>query len=203
MNSVKRKKLCLRGFVGPLGDDIPSIFPIVAGVLLFVGTVAYAVDLVNQKNSYLEIRKAGLGLSYLVTEKGVVTQKSFSEKCPIIQRYGTANAVKFIVTIKRYCTKIILGTEASEYASPYYVEKSDAPNKDRDEPGHTWLHCSNVGGDEKELEKLGLTQWPPPTPTAIRAPKNAVLLNYPAAVPCPETSSATNGLGMINVIVWR
>jgi hypothetical protein len=181
-----------KGFVGPLGDDIPSIFPIVAGVLLFIGTLVYAFGLVQEKNQYLEIRRAGMTLSYIMTEKGVMpTEAEFKAKCDLLLKTADTNRVYVLVTLKRYCKTVELfqgGPGEKPELSPFFVEKFSGDAEADSGNGRTWLYCSN---DENVAEG------------GFQQPKNAVLLNYPIAVPCPTQSSPTRGVGLINVIVWR
>ncbi len=183
-----------RGFVGPLGDDLPSIFPIIAAVLLFVGTLAYANDLVLQKTRALETRQAALGLSYIVTEKGLINNRTEFEKntCDdFLKKYAVSNRIQFLVTVKRYC----------KYVQFYYPEENPGPEKMRLSPayleksdnemqGQTWAYCTNAkNARNREL---------------LSVPEDAVTLTYPMAVPCPVTPGLpTNGLGLINVIAWK
>ena len=163
-----------RAFVGPLGDDIPSIFPIVAGVLLFISTMAYAASLVAEKNSYLEIRKASLGLSYLVSARGQMTKADLEAICEDkLRKYGTNSRVKFLVTLNRECGGYVFDTDP---LAPYAVSAA-------------YGYCSNL--DDAAIVGSEIS---------ARSP---VVLNYPVAVPCPEEESPTEGFGMINVIVWR
>lgn len=200
-----------RGFVGPLGDDIPSIFPIVAAVLLFIGTLAYANGLVQGKNRILDTRQAALGLSYIVTEKGLIDKSDEFEKITCedhLKKYALSNQVKFLVTVKRYCDSIQFyyprNSPQPEEAklSPDYLEKTPtqpAPGQSGVLQGHTWTYCTNAK-DAKENAMLAV-------------PENAVVLTYPVAVPCPKVPAAgappnsatipTDGLGLINVIAWK
>jgi len=178
-----------RGMIGPLGDDIPSIFPIVASVLLFTGTVLYALDLVQQKNVYLEIRRGATALSYAVTEKGFVENQTFKDACETrLKPLGEAKSVTFLITIKRFCDGIPLEKQSDPATypkqSPYFVDESTTADE-------TWLYCTN----EKTLAT--------PTATLFPEPKRVSVMNYPVAVPCPDTNSPTRGLGIINVIAWK
>lgn len=175
-----------KAVIGPLGDDIPSIFPIIAAVMLFTGTVLYALTLVDEKNAYLEIRRGAMTLSYAVTEKGVTDADGFGKMCEEkLKPLGTAKNVNFLVTVKRYCGGISvqnLAEQSPETYGPYFVDESEAE-------GDTWLYCTNY-------ESM-------PTGTAFPQPARNVLMNYPSAVPCPDADSPTRGIGMINVIAWR
>lgn len=195
-----------RGFVGPLGDDLPSIFPIITAVLLFVGTLAYANGLVAAKNRTLETRQSALGLSYIVTERGLIDNQSEFEKTTCedhLKKYAVSNHIQFVITVKRYCLeppgshgirfyypKENPGLEEKRL-SPTYLEKTDT---DSNNPsvvyGHTWTYCTNVPNARNN--------------DLLNVPADAVAFTYPVAVPCPLTSQLpTNGLGIINVIAWK
>ena len=92
-----------RGFIGPIGDDIPSIFPIMAGIVLFIATLIYANSEFEAKTAAINLRKAGLDLSYIVIEKGYVNQNGFEETCNLLKPSATKNNVKFAVML-RDCT---------------------------------------------------------------------------------------------------
>ena len=187
-----------RGFVGPLGDDLPSIFPIVAAVLLFIGTLVYANGLVEGKNRLLETRQAALGLSYIVTEKGLINNRTNFETTACndhLKKYALSNRIQFAVTVKRYCQTIQFyypkSSPQPEKAklSPAYIEKNDAQMQ-----GQTWAYCTNV------VDKNGN----PPASGLLAVPEDAVVLTYPIAVPCPLIPQLpTNGLGLVNVIAWK
>lgn len=175
-----------KGFVGPLGDDIPSIFPMVAGIMLFVGTLAFAGDLVAQKNSLLEVRKAAVSLSYIVTDKGMVTRESWDAKCVALKKAGKANNVRVLATVKRFCGEVVFPDPNQQpppepQLSPYYAGESNALRS-------TWRYCSDDWtAGQLPFEKL---RYP-------------VIFNYPVAVPCPDESSPGYGPGILNLIVWR
>lgn len=189
-----------KGFIGPLGDDIPSIFPIVFAVILFTGTVLYANQLIAQKAKMLEIREGALALSYLVTEKGFVETLPSPFKTSLgltceekVKTLAGSKGVTFLITLKRFCNGIpadfastnpVLNPYSStEEPSPFYVAKSS-------DAGSTWDYCTNL-------------PTPPLIDELFPQPPNSVVLSYPVAVPCPDEDSFTNGVGVINVIAWK
>ncbi|MFQ5406257.1 MAG: hypothetical protein ACE5DI_03825, partial [Candidatus Micrarchaeia archaeon] len=90
-----------RGFLGPLGDDIPSIFPIVAGVLLFLGASLYVNNALDQKNADLQLKKAALELSYTAIEKGFIDADTFKTRCSErVRPTGNRNNVVFAMILK-------------------------------------------------------------------------------------------------------
>ncbi len=124
-----------RGFIGPIGDDIPSIFPIIAGIVLFIATLIYANNEFSSKNDAINLRKAGLDLSYIVVEKGYVNQYGFGNTCnDLLKPSATKNGVYFAVML-RDCTtdpsESFAGTEIcsltqetnAEINSTYLTEK--------------------------------------------------------------------------------
>ena len=88
----------MKGFIGPIGDDIPSIFPIIAGITLFIGTIFYANAEAASKASQLNLRKSALELSYVALEKGYIDSISFAQDCdslakPVAQKDGVQFAL--------------------------------------------------------------------------------------------------------------
>src|SRR3989344_2121909 len=179
-----------KGFIGPLGDDVPSIFPIVFAVLLFAGTVLYANQLIEQKAKQLEIREGALALSYLVTEKGFVEKMpsgspfktSLGAACEEnVKPLASSKSVTFIITLKRFCNGIPIEFDGEK--SPFFI--ADSPLE-----GSTWDYCTNMPS-------------PPSPPSLLPQPKDSVVLSYPVAVPCPDEDSFTNGIGVVNVVAWK
>jgi len=93
-----------RGFIGPIGDDIPSIFPIMAGIVLFIATLIYANDEFNSKNAGISLRKAGLDMAYIVVEKGYVNQGGFDETCEGLLKPSARKNNVFFAVMLRDCT---------------------------------------------------------------------------------------------------
>jgi hypothetical protein len=183
-----------RGFLGPIGDDIPSIFPIVFGVLLFAGAMVYSLNQLNQRDSYLDVRKATLDLSYTVMESGYISDAAFNSACTS-SYIVTANreGIRALVTVKKYCPVSVngvgpldlsaanpdnsifnVGTPASFYAS-------------------RGLYCSSENAPKNAVNYY----------VSNPQPKDYVVLNYPVAVDCSSQPGALVGVGMVNVIGWQ
>jgi hypothetical protein len=94
-----------RGFIGPIGDDIPSIFPIMAGIVLFIATLIYAQDEFGAKNAEINLRKAGLDMSYIVLEKGYIIQGSFGDTCDGLLVPASEKGGVFFAVMLRDCAK--------------------------------------------------------------------------------------------------
>ncbi|MBS3070052.1 hypothetical protein J4220_00920 [Candidatus Micrarchaeota archaeon] len=184
----------LKGYIGPLGDDIPSIFPIVFAVLIFTGTIIYANQLISEKARQLEIREGAVSLSYLVTETGFTDAQTLGKTCK--EKVGpraSSLSVKYLITLKRFCDGIPIDFKSTaselnpyspetEKTSPFYIGASTRA-------GETWVSCSNDAGV--------------PSDGIFEQPKDSVVMSFPVAVPCPEADSFTNGLGVVNVVAWK
>ena len=223
MNSEKTRTRTRtkKSFIGPLGDDIPSIFPIVFSVLLFTGSILYANQLISEKARAIEIREGAIALSYLVTEKGFMEvdvqgnpllEKTCEEK---VNPRAASLDVKYLITLKRFCKGIpssfdyndvnrVRTPARPEFLNPYFqagnsnsIEKTNAfyLAKSNDD-GETWRYCSN----SKEFEDFIKRN---PNGGLMPQPKQSVLLSYPIAVPCPNVDSFTLGLGVVNVVSWK
>jgi hypothetical protein len=192
----------MKGFVGPLGDDIPSIFPIIAGILLFMATFFYAFQAIDAKNKFLEQRKATLGLAYIITEKGFVSEDEFGKKCEnLLKPYAETHGTKFAVTVKKFCSQINLNANIFNEKTTLSEDPQtcDSGSKCSEAVG---MICMNADQEISEVKNVDAIYSP--DEYAQKAPKNMVVLNYPVAVqdPC-ETGSMLKGLGLISVIAWR
>jgi hypothetical protein len=172
----------VKGFIGPLGDDFPSIFPIVAGVVLFFGTLAYANGVIHEKDDYLEVRKAALGLSYLVTRTGSVDfgmlETPGTGACDKeLDAYAKSRGVKYQVIVKKACN----GLEFSETPEELFGLKGD----------ELYVSCGSAGEAEEESVAREALE------------SNPVIMNFPVAAGCPAYDSDTKGLGSLTVVVWR
>ena len=61
-----------RGFIGPIGDDLPSIVAIMLALGLFFSGVLFALNAYNQKLASLDLLKGGLEVSRVVLADGLV-----------------------------------------------------------------------------------------------------------------------------------
>ncbi len=194
---IEKKVQGSHGFIGPLGDDIPSIFPIVAGMLLFIGTILYANAQVDARNLELRQRETTQNLAYLATQKASLQLGEFQGICQnSLKPFAENNGLKFAVVVKRFCDK-----GCSTCGNGIDLLNSNVYNEDENIATPIEPNANNVCySDEKPDVKAQFTNA---RLDKSLAPKNAVVLIYPFTVPCPDQGSAINGLGTVNVIVWR
>ncbi|MFH1107394.1 MAG: hypothetical protein V1787_05875 [Candidatus Micrarchaeota archaeon] len=175
-----------KGFIGPLGDDIPSIFPIVTGILIFILSLVYLQQQLAVRNGYLNLKQATLDLSYLATEKGYMPQTEFEDKCGVLKETAKKNGIRFAMVLKKYCGKIDVNealtlADHDTGASLYWFGKD--------------LLCATAEDFEPESTPVAANP-----PAAVVLPsENAFILSYPMAVDCAQ---GLRGLGLLSIAGW-
>lgn len=185
-----------RGFIGPLGDDIPSIFPIVAGMLLFISTILYVNAQVDTRNLDLRQKEATQKLAYLATQKASFQIGEFESLCKnALQPFAENNGLKFAIVIKRFCNQGCLTcTKGID------LQNSNAFNEDEMITNSNDFNKNYVCTNEKpEVAQ----EYAAARASKAAAPKNTITLIYPFTVPCPDYDSSNNGLATLNVLVWK
>jgi hypothetical protein len=180
----------MRGYLGPIGDDLPSIFPIVFGVVLFIGTMMYAINDLNARNDYLDVRKATLSLSNVVMARGYLPDAYFKGACENDYTvFASREGIKALVTVKKFCPKAVSGAGPLDLGSDIFNVGAAS-----DPYAQQGLWCSSEG-------KLRNYYSATPKPTGY--PTDFVVLNFPVAVDCVQSVGNVKGVGMVNVIGWR
>jgi hypothetical protein len=175
-----------KGFIGPLGDDIPAIFPIVAGILIFITALAFIETQKTERDRYLAVRASTLKMSYILTEKGYMGDSNFEGKCTDqLKPFGAGNNLDFAVVLKKHCGPL------------HYVNEDNLK-----------IITKTIGSEEvtdklcitdEKLRQIPSESLDDAQPLDIPA-KNSVILTYPIAVDC---TGGNRGLGMIVVAGWE
>lgn len=98
-----------KGFLGPIGDDLPSLIPLLFALLIFFGTFSFSYSVFSRKNAdfardidVLNISKVLKGTNY------ILSAKSFSDSCrslnPTSLNYR-AFVTNFYTAPEVYCTQ--------------------------------------------------------------------------------------------------
>lgn len=200
MRNVSNRK-SKRGIIGPIADDVPSIFPIVFGVLLFTGTMVYALNQLGQRDAYLNLQKATLSLSSVVMESGYVSDAGFASACAS-SYVITANraGIRALVTVKKFCPKTVGGAGSVDLSSNIFdVGPAGTPYAQQG------LYCSSEGPPNNGLNYYSSCFGSSGSTATggIKCPSNFIVLNFPIAVDCTSQPGNLVGVGMVNIIGWN
>ena len=67
-----------KGFIGPIGDDLPTMLIILLALGLFFSSVVFAFDLYNQKNEALRVGRGSLEIAKVFTSRGILSEADLS-----------------------------------------------------------------------------------------------------------------------------
>jgi hypothetical protein len=82
LNKRKEKFLGRKGFIGPIGDDLPSLIPIVLSLLLFFSVFSFTLTNYDAKNSFLRQQMTLLSVARsLKGESIIVDYEAFENRC--------------------------------------------------------------------------------------------------------------------------
>ncbi len=72
-----------RGYIGPLGDDFPSIFPLMLGLIIFFSTLSLAYTAYQAKNDTVQTMRANLMISRAVRYQIYFDEDYWSYACQL------------------------------------------------------------------------------------------------------------------------
>ncbi len=117
------------GFVGPLGDDIPSIFPLVTGIIILISSIAFLSNEISTKNNFIELRKSVLSISDLMLQSGYISNLKFDDLCWQVKNYSTDRGYDIYVSLQKGCkTGIDKNRNYNEIIENYDLKCSSAPS---------------------------------------------------------------------------
>lgn len=64
-----------KGFIGPLGDDLPSLIAIMLALTLFFSGLTFAMQTFNTKQSKVRLMKGAIDIGRVLTKEPVLPQK--------------------------------------------------------------------------------------------------------------------------------
>lgn len=68
-----------KGFIGPIGDDLPSVIAVMLALGLFFSSVTYALNAYDQKIDNLAVLKGSLEISRIFLGEGLLQQTISSD----------------------------------------------------------------------------------------------------------------------------
>jgi len=66
-----------RGYLGPLGDDFPAIFPVAFGLMLFFAAITLTFNLYNYKQDTVALMRSNIALSKAVRSQLIFDEELF------------------------------------------------------------------------------------------------------------------------------
>ena len=186
--------LLKRGDIGAIGDDIPSIFPIVAGVLLFITTILYVNPQYEARNNYLELRKSGIAFSYYALSDGYLSDKQFVDNCPLYKEFAARRGVKFVFSLKKACQRIDLADDVFSATSNLGFRP---PISDAEYVTGKICSTDSTAASPTALPKVNGAQI-----STTNLPKDFQIYSFPVAVQC-DSEATLKGVGVANIVVWQ
>jgi hypothetical protein len=169
-----------RAFLGPIGDDLPSLIPLLFALVMFFSTFTYAFNVFEGRNSSFSDDLAVLKMGTTLKSNGYIeTAEAFYRRCANIgpARLNYLAAVTDAATAKEEFIARELGNDASLYSGidVYFL----VPYKVASLP----LSCTS------------LEEWQPPPLAA----ENLIVRSFPVVV---EDNKVVKPMHLV-VVAWR
>ncbi len=188
------KRFSSKGFIGAIGDDLPSLIPIVVSLLLFFSIFAITLNSYNSKN--LEIRQE---LSLLSISRGM---KGESILLSVDQFLDRCESVK----LKKYEYNFMIAVYSSEsdvFLDPNFDPIVDFQNSSLDDPSENFLTKKDFEDEEQSFfcyyKKVGGTEFSRKINYITRA--------YPLAVQITQKINGEDyeliSPSIMYMVVWR
>lgn len=217
-DSPKYFPRCEKGFIGPIGDDLPSLVPIVVALLLFFSIFALTLNTYNTKND--EIRKQTEMTSVARELKGdslILDSASFAQKCEALKlkKYPYNFMVALYGTNVDMASVVADFSNASKNSDDLDYLTSDSVNflkqdyqrevqDDTTDPGNGFLRTTTF----VEKKSVFFCNYRMVGGTDFSASKKNYLLRfYPVAIQYPKALSATDVQylivpGLMTMVFW-
>jgi hypothetical protein len=130
-----------KGFIGPIGDDLPSLIPIVTGLVIFFSVFVLTMNTYNEKNDYLEKQIDMTSVARDLTGDSLILNWSqFNDRCTGLK-------------IKRYPYSFITAIYGTDVDLTNVIQ--DFKEASLQGPSGTRADGSEFGFIKQEVEGLG------------------------------------------------
>lgn len=134
-----------KGFLGPIGDDIPSLIPLLFGLIVFFATFSFALTTFTQKNMAFTADRESLEVANtLKSDSYLGSHKEFLQLCNLVR----SKSIRFSAGL------IPLGTGSGQ------IELQDLPEKyfySDEENGA--FECTNAPEEDFSGDFVGTTTF--------------------------------------------
>lgn len=173
-----------KGFIGPIGDDLPSLIPIVTGLVIFFSIFVLTLNTYNEKNDYLQRQIDMTSVARdLKGDSLILSWDQFNDRCKgmRVKRYP----YNFITAI--YGPDVELGKIIEEFKSTSVLSESGEEIVNAE--GYNFLSQPTLEGTKNfycSYSKIGGKAF-----SATR--REYSVRFYPIAVQQPIVTTSPNG----------
>ena len=111
-----RMRSMQRGFIGPIGDDIPSLVPLLFGLLVFFATFSFALGAFTQKNRDFAADRESLEIANtLKSDSYIGSVKEFNALCNAVRGKSVRFSAGIMELPSTGSSALVLESLPSEY----------------------------------------------------------------------------------------
>jgi hypothetical protein len=190
----KRNSLFQKGFIGPIGDDLPSLIPIVVSLLLFFMIFSATLSTYSSKN--LEIRKQTDMLSAARIIKGdsiILSIDQFKDRCDTVKMKNYPSSFMFAIYKADYDISTVINDFANETAIDPATNTPEKISENFLKEDDVSYFC---GYQKRSGNRLS------------SATRNYALRFYPIAIQTKVTKMGTSDVyaiipGIVAMVIWE
>jgi len=75
-----------KAFIGPIGDDLPTLVIVLFALFMFFSGIVFAYGLVGEKREAMELNEASLLIAKVFTSEGVLSDEDLNPNSPLMQK---------------------------------------------------------------------------------------------------------------------
>ena len=183
-----------KGFIGPIGDDLPSLIPLVFALVIFFSTLNYALTQFSLTNYELNNRLELLRITKILRSDGLISGYEDWEKiCNSVPR----TALKFRAGIV-YFPKLLEEQEGTGNGTKYLDTNKLETFFPHEDDSDNYFVCASKNFDGKKDIKGRFNS------AAQENPETAYSLIYPIALEIKkETGEAVVYPAHLVIVAWR
>lgn len=136
-----------KGFLGPIGDDLPSLVPLIFALIIFFSTFTYAMNSMDSRNDDFDADLATLSIARIMRSNGYLTgHEDFRRLCDMINIAGLNYEAALAETELTYDEKNYAGYDPPGYQGIDVLELRifDSTPENADDQDASEFSCSNL-----------------------------------------------------------
>ena len=136
-----------KGFLGPIGDDLPSLVPLIFALIIFFSTFTYAMNSMDSRNDDFDADLATLNIARIMRSNGYITgMDDFKRLCGMINVSGMNYEVALVETELTYDEKYYASYDDPRYLGVdiFELRVFDSTPDNADDADASKFSCSNL-----------------------------------------------------------